>query len=72
MSETQARPAPATKDKRKERDDNYSVVVDSLANVLPGIPAPPGKSLMTFDQLQARIGLVPKKDRFGGLIKRSP
>lgn len=49
----------------------YSNTVDELQDVLKGIPDRPGKSLMTFEELQAKIGAKPKKDRFFGLQKMS-
>ena len=49
----------------------FSEAVDELQQVLRGIPDRPAKSLMTSEELQAKIGSAPKKDRLGGLYKMS-
>jgi hypothetical protein len=74
VSETTERTTPSvrdTKGKGKDVSTRYSDLVDDLQDVLDGIPDRPGKSLMTFEELQARIGAAPKKDRFRGLKKMS-
>lgn len=69
MSETQEKTKPGSKG--KGRTKQYSDVVDDLQDVLKGIPDRPGKSLMTFEELQAKIGSKPKKNRFFGKKKMS-
>ncbi len=49
----------------------FSQQVDDLQEILIGIPDRPAKSLMTFEELKAKIGSAPKKDRLGGLYKMS-
>ena len=68
MSETKSSPRRTTGAKGK---GTYSDVVDGLQDVLNGIPDRPTKGLMTFEELQARMGSKPKKDRFFGKYKMS-
>lgn len=63
-------------DRRKPRrqsssSSDFSIIVDDLQGVLDGIPDRPSKGLMTFEELQAKFGAKPKKDRFFGLKKMS-
>ncbi len=57
--------SPGTNDKRYTQD------VDDLQQVLTGIPDRPTKNLMTFEELQAKIGSAPKKNRLFGAYKMS-
>ena len=50
---------------------HYTQDVDDLQDVLTGIPDRPAKSLMTFEELQAKIGSAPKKNRLFGAYKMS-
>ncbi len=56
---------------REKKAPTYTDEVDDLQDILTGIPDRPTKGLMTFEELQAKIGFAPKKDRFGGLKKMS-
>lgn len=66
MGETQTKPTGGLRGRLQRR----AHVVDLLAQVLP-IPEAPVERLMTFEELQQKIGSKPKKDRFGGLKKMS-
>jgi hypothetical protein len=52
-------------------DDKYSDKVDQVKNILSGIPVRPKMRLMTFKELQEKIGRKPLPDKFGGLVKMS-
>lgn len=52
-------------------NDKYSDKVDLVKDILSGIPVRPKMRLMTFDELQQKIGRKPLPNQFGGLVKMS-
>lgn len=66
MGETRTKPTGGLRGRMQRR----AHVVDLLALVVP-IPEAPVERLMTFDELQQKIGSKPKKDKLGGLIRMS-
>ncbi len=71
ISDSETRPRRPQRPPLKRQERFYVDKVDELQNVLKGIPDRPTKNLMTYEELQQKIGSKPKKNRFGGKVKMS-
>ena len=75
MSETTTRRSTKGKSEEKPQStvevETYADEVDELAKLLPGIPERPGAKMVTFADLQQRLGKKPKKNRLFGKYEMS-